>query len=394
MTKEEFIEKARKIHGDHYDYSMVEYKNNKTNVTIKCNVCGLVFEQRAGNHINNNAGCPVCGREKAKKSMRDTQDDFIRKAKSVHGDKYDYSLVEYVKSTVPVKIKCKKCGGVFEQKPVMHIAGHGCNICNPQHNRLTNEQFVEKVKAKHPTIEVLTEYKGNNEKVTVRCTKHNHTFDTTPHRLAQMHGCKYCYYERSSDFRRNDPNEVYARINKEHNGKYILPNIEEEYKTNKSKLTVICPIHGEFRSTANKLLKGRGCPNCNESHDERHFSQLLDALGVKYERQKMFDWLGMHRLDFHITGTDLAFEIQGEFHFRSMTIKGKRVGANNQVVFDERKAGLCAENGIRIVYLVPHKWMKHTGISPIYRDDNVFEISADGSFGLDVSAMVAASKRI
>lgn len=60
LTQEEFIEKAKSIHGDRYDYSEVEYKNNRIPVKIKCNKCGKYFYQDLGNHISQKQGCPYC----------------------------------------------------------------------------------------------------------------------------------------------------------------------------------------------------------------------------------------------------------------------------------------------------------------------------------------------
>ena len=79
LTKEEFIEKAKKVHGDEYDYCLVEYKNNKTKVKIKCPKHGI-FEQTPNVHMNH--GCPACGKE----SNVLTTEQFIKKAKEIHGD--------------------------------------------------------------------------------------------------------------------------------------------------------------------------------------------------------------------------------------------------------------------------------------------------------------------
>lgn len=59
MTKTEFIKKANKIHKDKYDYSLVDYKNNKTKIKIICKKCGCIFEQLPLNHLNG-SGCPNC----------------------------------------------------------------------------------------------------------------------------------------------------------------------------------------------------------------------------------------------------------------------------------------------------------------------------------------------
>ena len=60
LTTETFIEAARKIHGDAYDYSQVNYKNMTTKVSIRCKKHDLVFEKLARSHIYDKQGCPSC----------------------------------------------------------------------------------------------------------------------------------------------------------------------------------------------------------------------------------------------------------------------------------------------------------------------------------------------
>lgn len=121
LTKEKFIEKAKLIHGDKYDYSSVEYVNAMTPVKIICPEHGE-FWQTPNNHLR---GCR-CPRDSFNRRM-DTN-DFVTKAKLVHGDKYDYSKVEYVNSKTKICIICPE-HGEFWQQPSMHLRGHGCPEC-------------------------------------------------------------------------------------------------------------------------------------------------------------------------------------------------------------------------------------------------------------------------
>jgi len=378
MTKEEFIEKANAVHGDTYDYSLVEYKNNKTKVAIKCKECGTIFYQKPNNHLQG-SGCPNCARKKRSERLSDTREDFIRKAIEKHGDKYDYSLVEYVSSREKVKIRCKKCGSIFEQAPAMHLTGNGCSVCNPPHQKLTHEEFVERLAQTHPNLEVLSEYQGKDRKITVRCKIHDYTYQTTPHRLVQGANCKYCYYEREKKNKTNKLDKVLSEIKRIHGDKYEYPNIESEYVTSKSKLTIICPIHGEFHQSYNKHVSHHhGCPLCDESYYEKQTAQTLDDLNIKYEREKQFNWLGLQTLDFYLPEHKMALEIQGEFHFQSFTIKNTVVNHMNQVRRDERKHKLCEENGVKLIYIIPHKLMKMSKVSDIYSKSSVVEIDKNG----------------
>ena len=90
ITTEEFIERARKVHGDKYDYSKVEYKGNKVKVCIICSEHGE-FWQRPDKHVNGKQGCPICGDIKNGFNKRLGVEKFIERAKKIHGDKYDYS---------------------------------------------------------------------------------------------------------------------------------------------------------------------------------------------------------------------------------------------------------------------------------------------------------------
>jgi hypothetical protein len=124
LTKEEFIIKAKNIHGNEYDYSLVGYINNVTKVKIICNGCENIFEQTPSSHMTGR-GCPSCSIDK----RRLTKEEFIIKAKNVHGNKYDYGLVEYVTNVTKVKILCNKCNNIFKQVPSAHTTGQGCPRC-------------------------------------------------------------------------------------------------------------------------------------------------------------------------------------------------------------------------------------------------------------------------
>lgn len=126
-TNEEFINAAKKVHDDTYDYTKTVYKSNKSNVIITCRKHGD-FKQIARSHLRGSK-CPLCQNELSSKRLTLTLEQFIEKSKARHGDTYDYSLVNYISCRTPVKIICKK-HGVFKQVPVDHYkSGAGCPKC-------------------------------------------------------------------------------------------------------------------------------------------------------------------------------------------------------------------------------------------------------------------------
>jgi hypothetical protein len=124
-TRAEFLHKASIVHDLKYSYDKTVYKNIKSKVVITCPIHGD-FMITPDKHINSGQGCPECAKERAGSNT----EDFIGKARVIHGDRYDYSLVDYKYNNIPVSIVCRK-HGVFYQQPVSHIRkdAHGCQQC-------------------------------------------------------------------------------------------------------------------------------------------------------------------------------------------------------------------------------------------------------------------------
>lgn len=138
-SQEYIISKFRLIHGNRYDYSKVDYLNHKTKVCIICPIHGE-FWQRPNNHIDGQ-GCPHCARDIISNANRYDTPTFIAKAKELHGDKFGYELVDYKDSLTFVKIRCPK-HGLFLQRPVYHLLGHGCPRCKDSIGETTISQWL------------------------------------------------------------------------------------------------------------------------------------------------------------------------------------------------------------------------------------------------------------
>jgi len=126
LTKEEFIMKSKFVHGKIFDYSLVDYVNSKTKVKIVCVKHG-VFKQRPNDHLGG-YGCRKCQYEKTSKLNRFTNEEFIKRGKKIHGDKYDYSECKYDGYEKKISIICPN-HGVFHQTPHNHLSGYGCFKC-------------------------------------------------------------------------------------------------------------------------------------------------------------------------------------------------------------------------------------------------------------------------
>lgn len=161
-------------------------------------------------------------------------------------------------------------------------------------------------------------------------------------------GCSKCKVEKIVKSSLLTTEEWISDATKVHGNKYDYSKVN--YINAKTKVCIICPKHGEFWQLPWVHKKGVGCPKCNESHMEKEMRVFLDEHNIKFEEQKKFDWLGRQSLDFYLPELNTAIECQGEQHFKPTRRMG---GVKKYKVIqerDQRKAKLCQENGVQILY--------------------------------------------
>ncbi len=264
LTLDKFINRARKIHGDKFDYSKATYKNSETSLTITCPEHGE-FQQQPNTHLNG-TGCPDCGKVQRGLSKRGTTEDFIRRAKKVHGDRYEYSKAEYVRGHDKAKIICRK-HGEFEQTPMNHLTGFGCKLCGfenaGQYHKKDTEKFIVASREIHgDTYDYSqTKYASARDPLTIICPKHGQ-FE----QIAGVHlrgaGCERCSYEVRGEAQRLPYADFVKRASAIHENFYKYLQAKNKYRDTATKITITCPEHGEFLQLAGAHLQGRGCPVC------------------------------------------------------------------------------------------------------------------------------------
>jgi len=214
-----FIDKAKKIYNDKYDYSLVDYINAKTKVKIICPIHG-VFEQRPDNHLYSKYGCMKCSHQN-KNDKNKNFNNFLKKSKNIHKDKYDYTLVNYINAKNKVKIICPE-HGVFEQKPYLHLQGNNCPNCSKDNKFSCKDIFVEKSKKIHNNKYdySLVNYINAKTKVKIICPIHG-IFEQRPNNHLIGNKCPYCdrIDNRKRTIKRIEQNKL--------NGNQLYPNFNK-----------------------------------------------------------------------------------------------------------------------------------------------------------------------
>lgn len=277
-----FIESSKKMHGEKYDYSKSKYTKAVNKVAIICPEHGE-FKQEARLHMMGR-GCGRCGGVKSVEKKRLTQEEFLKRAKQVHTDKYDYSESVFVQMRKKVTIICKK-HGFFEQTPFSHIyAGAGCPDCakikRTESTRLTFDEFVAKAKEKHGNLYGYDccEYKSMSIKVSIKCPVHG-IFEQNAASHISGCGCPQCaknHKKSQSDF--------LDSARKVHLDKYDYS--KSVYSLSTEPLVITCPTHGDFLQQPTRHISGAGCPKCGGSElltTEEFVLRSKERHGDKYD---------------------------------------------------------------------------------------------------------------
>jgi len=248
-TLREFIKKARAIHGDLYDYSKTEYNGTNNKILIVDPEYGE-FWQLAGNHLSGQ-GHPNRGVESARKARTKTQKEFLYKAQLVHGDLYDYSKTKYTGARNKVTIICRKHGD-FQQVTYSHTSGRGCPKCVGK-NKNTDD-FVKQAREIHGDLYDYskTKYISTHKKVLIIDREYGEFWQTPGSHLQGI----------GSPIRKGGvritTDEFIKRARTVHGGLYDYS--KTKYKGAFNKILIIDPDFGEFWQEASSHLQGAGNP--------------------------------------------------------------------------------------------------------------------------------------
>lgn len=355
ISPEKFILKAKKIHGDKYDYSKVNVPINGTNdINIICPIHGE-FTQKVKSHLNG-CGCPKCGMNKTIDSQRLTTEIVIDNCKKVYGDKYDYSKVNWIDSDHKITITCHVHGD-FETNYFDFLKGHECPKCYEENNRLKNEKtFKENIqKLNNNKIIFPKDFKYINSYTNVKIIYDGEVIERDPHTLLK-----------GKVLSKNDKEEI-KRIAGVKKSKTRWTNLENELdnlygdslvfdknqidfiksgETDENfEMDVKCKKHGKFRRSLFKIINGYGCPSCMYKKTSAAEKEIVDYIKTIYfgkiiENDRVI--LKGKELDIYFPDINIAIEYDGLYWHNNV---------NNYFKYDE-----CRKKGVRLIQINEYEW--------------------------------------
>jgi hypothetical protein len=332
METHEFIQKAKNIQKDKYDYSKTCCLTYNNKLTIICPMHGE-FVQTANSHLSG-MGCKRCG-VKQKNYVRKpkyTTEEFIEAAKEKWGDKYDYSLTEYKNSKTKVKIIHD--GIIYEQMSLSHFK-------YPPEQFLNQEIFLIKARRKwgDKYDYSLVNFISTHHRIKI-------IFQGVLYEQLPNNHLKYAPEKRNI----STPEEFVTESREIHNNKYSYE--KSVYINRSQKIVITCPIHGDFEQRPDVHLRGSGCKKCSESTGEKKVAKVLNEMGIEFKREHFFENcknIFYLKFDFYLPSYRTCIEFDGIQHFEPLEVFGGVETFERLKKNDEIKNQYCEDNFIDLI---------------------------------------------
>lgn len=259
-------------------------------------------------------------------------------------------ISKYVNNKTKILHRCKTDGFEWCVKPNHILGGSGCPVCGSMSSankrRKTHEQYVKEIEKINHDIEVVGEYIDDTTKILHRCKLDGYEWMAKPNNILHGKGCPRC-----AKCERYGHEEYVKRVSN------MNQNIEvvDTYVNDAVKILHRCKIDGcEWCATPNNILRGSGCPKCNNSKGEKAISSWLDKIGVLYESQKRFDNC-RYKLplpfDFCLPDYNICIEYNGKQHYEPIDIFGGEEAFEGTVRRDKIKEDYCKDNNISLIVI-------------------------------------------
>ena len=356
ISSNEYINKLKKQYPySPYGFESIVYKNNHTPIQLRCPIHGL-FSTLPSSLTKHLTECPICKKKRLSDAQSKTTEQFIKEAKIAHGNKYNYSKTQYVNAKTKVCIICPE-HGEFWQYPNTHLNSKGCPKCSNERlwdnrkDKTTKDGFIQKAREIHGNKYDYSkiEYINTSTKVCIICPEHGEFWQTPSAHLSGQ-GCPKCGKQHLSILFRGTIDEFVKKANIIHNNRYDYSKVE--YIRGNDKVCIICPEHGEFWQTPNNHLQGHGCPKCavgkNISSEENEISEYIEELIDDNIILNSRDIISPNELDIYVPSRNVAFEYDGLYWHSD-----KFVGRDYHLSKTEK----AITKGIKLIHIFEDEWL-------------------------------------
>ena len=312
-----------------------EYINNHTKILHKCKLDNFTWEASPAN-ILSGRGCPEC----ARLSRTLTNTEYVEKVSKINPN--IEVIDKFINLTKSINHKCKIDGYEWKAMPKSILNGALCPLCTGR--RKTTESFQKEVSLINPNINIIGDYIDTRTKIKCVCAIDGYEWDVLPNSLLRGCGCPMC-----AGTNKKSQNEYIELL------KVINSNIEVvgEYVNAKTSILHRCKIcNSHWSSTPHNILRGTGCPVCNESHGERSVRYYLTNKCITFKEQYTFNDCRHKKVlpfDFYLPEYNLCIEYVGIQHFEPVDAFGGQKYFNEITKHDTIKTNYCIDNNISLL---------------------------------------------
>ena len=341
----EFIEKARSKHGEAYDYNKVVWVSRLCKVEIVCKKHGSFF-QMPKSHLTGK-GCAACGYERNGTKSRQNL-AAVRERMRIAGvpvDKVDLS--EYTSMHSRIRAVCD-IHGEFRPTVSNLLKGCWCAKCGKleagnKRGAPTLNKLLNKLNEKNLTLVSAPNNVRANSRVTIKCELHGEFRTTVDNIVFSNTSCPKCAIIAAKLAATKGFEEVEALAAARGYGL-----LRDGYQNSKSRITAICPTHGEFETTANYLQSGNGCPRCVNkiSKGEQELFEFVRSLAVDAEQTNK-TLIGPKHIDIYVPSKRLGIEYHGLYYHAG---ESKKEGCR-------LKWKLSEAAGVKLIQIFEDEWL-------------------------------------
>ncbi len=275
-------------------------------------------------------------------SKKLTNDEFIDRVKLIHSD-YDYSMVTYKSLSTKIKVL-----DVYKNehliRPDSLLVGNRLNIKSVINKEKYLINFFNQIHDNKFNYEKLT-YISSDNKIVITCKIHGN-FTQTIHNHLKGKGCPKC------NGKNRTTEDIINDFIKTHGEKYDYSKVN--YSGVKTKVKIVCPIHGEFEQSPEEHINGCGCPVCRESRGERQIRLFLIENNIKFIPQHKFDdckYILKLPFDFYLPDHNVCIEFNGEQHYKPVKFFGGVKNFELTLKRDKIKENYCIKNSIKLIVI-------------------------------------------